>query len=108
MTYYKIPLTAEPNQRLQFTMMFGGVNKTLTLVIFYNNVAACWTMDVIDTATDAYLIMNITLLTGTDLLGQYQYKNIGHAMVYKKSDIPKDIPDTTDLGSDFLLVWAGD
>ncbi len=105
-----IPLTTEPNQTFQTTLSVDGQNIILSLTIRYNEVAGYWVMTITDPATNIILLDSIPLITGAypaaNVLGQYAYLGIGSVYVIKASAVAMDYPDSTNLGTDFVLVWT--
>lgn len=105
-----IPLTTDANQTFQTTVAVGSKNIALSLAIHYNEMAGYWVMSIADPATNTILLDSIPLITGgypaANVLGQYSYLGIGSAYVIKTSAVSLDYPDSTDLGTDFVLVWS--
>ena len=109
MTYKVIPLTSEPDQKFKITLPIDGKNITLSLRIRYNTAGNYWWLSVTD-SNGNMLIDSLPLFTGeypaADILGQYSYLNIGSACVIKTGTAQMDIPDDTNLGTEFVLVWG--
>jgi len=105
-----IPLTSAPYQSLTTTIPVDGKNIKLKLGISYNSVADYWTMSITDPSTDNLILDNIPLITGSypagDLLGQFKYLGLGSATIVNVGNSLMDNPDSTNLGTDFLLVWG--
>ncbi len=110
MSYTKIPLTTDPNQNFTTTIPINNKNITLTLDIRYNGIGGYWFMSVTDKKTGNVLIDSLPLLTGEypsgDILHQYQYLGIGSATVVKTGNLSDDSPDSTNLGTNFVLLWG--
>ncbi|HBC94305.1 MAG TPA: hypothetical protein DCZ10_15760 [Pelotomaculum sp.] len=104
MSYYTIPLTSDPSQNFTCTIPVDGRNITLRFRINYNDIAGYWWMSITD-SSGALLIDSLPLLTGQNILGQYQYLGIGSAYLYNNGS-SEDNPDNTNLGTDFLLIWG--
>jgi hypothetical protein len=110
MAFTYIPLDNSPNQTFKITVLVDGKNLTLSINLNYNEDAGYWVM----TITDIYgniLLASIPVLmgetVGTDnILYQYGYLQIGSAYILNVSNSPKDYPDDTDLGTDFVLLWG--
>lgn len=107
-----IPLTNDPNQTLTVSITVGSRNINLGMGIRWNSIAGYWVLTVIDPNTGMALIDSIPLITGKypagNLLGQYAYMGIGAAYLVNALNSAMDYPDTTNLGSDFQLVWSDD
>jgi hypothetical protein len=82
----------------------------LTFSISYNEPGGYWFMAVSDAKTKTLLLDAVPLVTGqypaADLLGQYEYLGIGSAVIVPTSSLANDIPDDTNLGTDYVLVWG--
>lgn len=100
----KLPLTADPNQIFTVTIPGDGKNITIDFTMSYNLQAKYWYMSLADHATGTVYVTNIALLPGVNLLGQYQYLNIGSAWIENVSDSSIEVPDDTTI-TNFILVW---
>lgn len=95
MAISEIPLTAE-NQ--QFSISLAGV--TYQMAVTWR--AAFWCLDIMDSSgTD--LIMGIPLITGADLLAQYNYLGLGFSLYVGCDDPANENPTETDLGTNSHL-----
>lgn len=90
MAVSEIPLTPE-NQ--QFSVTLAG--KTFQMSIMWRD--AFWYLDIMDSGGNA-LIMGIPLITGADLLAQYNYLNLGFSLYVGCEDQANDNPTEADLG----------
>lgn len=106
MGYSKIPLTTAPNQEFICTIPVDNKNITLKLGLRFNSVANYWVMSISDPKTNKFILDGIPLLTGGDLLEQYRYLGLGSAFILNRGDSSMDSPDSTSLGSNFVLVWG--
>lgn len=102
-----VPLDNSPNQTLQTTLSINNVNRTFTLFLRY--IGAYWSMRVSE--NDVILVDNIALLSGANgylynILRGFEYLNIGSAYIFKTSTIISEVPDNTNLGTDFILLWG--
>lgn len=106
MTVSQYSLTNSPNQTLKITV--PGDTNTLSLVVTlsYNAMAGYWVMGIYDVATRDPIIVGIPFLPGHDLMGQYQYLNIGSIYVYNIGDSTISIPNDTNIAGNFVLVWV--
>jgi hypothetical protein len=103
--YYTIPVTNEPDQNFICTVPVNGQNITLRFRLRYNTQGGYWWLTLADKNGNV-LVDGVPLLTGQNILEQYQYLNIGSAYVVKTGSSPLDSPDEQSLGKDFLLVWG--
>lgn len=111
MSWHVIPLDTAPDQRFSVSVDVGGKNVPLIIHLRYNTEGEFWHMDVIDARTQKTLISNLPAVTGNypaaDLLRQFQYLEIGSAVIVKNTEVTEaDIPGLFDLGTDFLLLWG--
>ena len=104
-----IPLTTEPNQEFNITIPVDGKNLSLSLSISFNTIYRYWHMKISD-VNGTMLLDSVPLLysgsPADDILGQYEYMNLGSAFVLRLSDIQDSMPSDTNLGTDFVLVWG--
>ena len=101
-----IPLDSNPNQSWQATGSVNGGVVTLGIALGFNEVAQIWEMSIYD-ANGNLLVSSIPMVTGTNLLGQYQYLGIGSMYVLNASNVTSpDSPNQYDLGTDFVLAWT--
>jgi hypothetical protein len=104
-----IPVSNLPNQALTVALSIDSTVKTLQLTFIWNKAAGYWVMSVAD-ALGNPLLSSIPLVCGyypaANVLQQYAYLGIGSAYVLNSSGTNQDIPDSTTLGSDFLLLWS--
>ena len=106
-TYYEIPLVPGQGQVLQTTLQ--GV--TYTLKVVWNPVAACWVMDILDETGLVPILRGVPLVTGHDLLEQYEYLYVGSnaAMMVTTVGVgesPDEVPTFSDLGIDGKLYYV--
>lgn len=111
MGYKVVPLIPGTNQSFKCTLPIDSKNITLGFTFTYNGIGEYWFMSIADTKTNTLLLDAIPLVTGlfpaADLLGQYAYLGIGSVAVVPVSRLAaSEIPDKTNLGSDFVLVWT--
>lgn len=107
--YSIIPLTTDPDQQMTVTIPVNGQNLTLRLRVRYNSQANYWVMTVQDKYGNV-LLDSIPLLVGqypaADILGQYQYLELGSACLVNLGNTSQDSPDDTSLGTSFALAWG--
>jgi hypothetical protein len=109
MAYKIIPLTTAPSQSIAITLPINGKNITLGLTVRYNSIANYWIMAISD--NDGNLLLDsLPLVPGeypaADILGQYQYLDIGSAFIVNASNSGLDIPNDVSLGVDHFLLWG--
>jgi len=104
-----VPLTNAPNQTLQVTLNVDGASLTLNLGINFNETASYWTMTISDDQGNL-ILDSVPLLVSqyptANILGQFAYLAIGSAYVVNATGSGLDSPDSTNLGTDFLLIWS--
>ena len=104
-----LPLSTAPNQSLAVALSINGQSVNLKLKISFNQQAGFWIMDIADTHGTP-LVSSIPLVTGAwpagNLLAPYTYLNIGSAFLINQNGVASDWPDSSNLGSDFLLLWS--
>ncbi len=99
-----IPITnTQQNQTIQTTLNINNKNVILTIDLNFNRIANYWTMNITDTASNNRLLSGVPLLYGANLLGQFEYLQIGEWYIDKVTNTPLDSPDANSLGTDFVL-----
>jgi hypothetical protein len=111
-TNVMIPLTNSPNQSVTVSLPINGGSLTLNLEIYYNENGEngdFWSMDVSD-QNGNLLVASVPLVTGAwpaaNVLAPFDYLRIGSAYMINASGGSTDIPDSTTLGAQFLLIWG--
>jgi hypothetical protein len=100
MNFYSIPLT---NAAQAFGVLLGGVLYNVTVV--YRDVPeGGWVMDIAD-ASQNPILQGVPLVTGIDLLAQYEYLGLGGVLAVVNAAAPNMPPTFDNLGSDALLYW---
>lgn len=97
---YEIPLSAN-NQTLSVVM--NGV--TYNLRVIWNTVEMAWVLDIYDVNNNPILTA-IPLVSGRDLLEQYDYLGIGGGLVAYVDNDPNDSPSFTNLGTTGHLIFC--
>jgi hypothetical protein len=92
-TAYLIPL--QP-QNQEFDVSLAGV--TYHLRIKWNSFSACWELYIEDSMQNP-ILSGVPMVTGCDLLEQYEYLGIGGAFVVQSTNNPDLVPDYATLGS---------
>lgn len=91
MEVVEIPLAAD-NQT--FATAINGTVYQMSII--WRGV--CWVLDLADSKGDA-IISGIPMITGTDLLGQYRYLNLGFSLVVLCDVAAQENPTQFDLGT---------
>lgn len=100
-TYYEIPLSPDPQ-----TFVIAIAGKDYRLRLTYQDVdGGGWVVDISD-SQGGTLVQGIPLVTGADLLEQYQYLGIGGALYVQGAPDPDSVPTFENLGTDAILYWA--
>jgi hypothetical protein len=101
-----IPLTTAPNQEFDITLPVDGNNINLHFKVNYNEIAGYWVMELTNNETSEVVLSSVPLITGENLLAQYEYLGIGSAYVKRNGSSSLDYPDHSTLGDEFVLVWG--
>jgi hypothetical protein len=102
-----VPLDNSPNQTWQVSPLIDGATQTFFVALRYNEVANYWCMT-IDDVNGNLLLDSVPLVTGVNILQQHAYLEIGSIFIINVSGTALDLPNNTDLGTDFVMVWADD
>lgn len=89
----EIPLM--PGTAQQFSITLAGV--AYQLVVKWCDPAACWLLDILD-QTGTAILLGVPLVTGANLLEQYQYLGIGGALVVQTDHDTNAVPTFDNLG----------
>lgn len=99
---FTIPLTPTPQK---FNITLAG--RQLTVVNVWNEHSG-WAINIIDGITNEPLISNIPLVTGADLLAQYEYVGIPGSLVVYTDGEQFTPPTETNLGGQSNLYYVVD
>lgn len=99
MANFEIPLSPNPQT---FTISLSGVDYRLT-VQWRNAEGAGWILDIADTSANP-IIQGIPLVTGVNLLEQFEYLISGVLWVQTTAD-PDAVPTFDNLGVGSHLYW---
>lgn len=103
-----IKLDSSPNQTFQVTLNINNQKVTLNVELSFNETAGYWVMTIFN-GQGVLLLSSIPCLTGdwpaANILCQYAYLAIGSAYFINVSNATADYPTSSDLGTDFNLVW---
>ena len=105
MANYYIPVTNDPDQSFTCSIPLNGKNVQLKFRIRYNSKAKYWWMTISD-SKGTILIDSLPLLSGGNLLEQYQYLGLGNADIINAGNKTLEDPDDKTLGIDFFLMWG--
>lgn len=98
---FKIPLTNVPQQ---FAITLSGTQ--LIIVCRWNAQTSLWEMELVDAVTNTSLIACLPLVTGCDLLSQYQHLGLGgQLIVFTDGDDLQSPPTLENLGADANLYY---
>lgn len=103
--FYEIPLTQDPDQNFNCSILLLDKNISLYFRVRYNSMAKYWVVTVSDSSGNI-LLDSIPLITGIDLLEQFKHLGIGSAIIVNVGTTLTDSPDDTSLGSRFKLLWG--
>lgn len=100
---FLIPLINAPQQA---QVRLAGVQYTLTL-IYRDDPGGLggWVLDIGD-ALNNPILTGVPLVTGADLLAQYEYLGIGGQLIVATSSVPDAVPTFTNLGGDANLYFV--
>lgn len=106
--YYKIPINTAPGASYGFRISLKGntINLDVRIILHYLDMYDFWTMDVYNDLTKEPLVLNVPLVMGLNLLGQYEYLDVGEAYILNDKNSDLMHPDNVTLGNDFILVWG--
>lgn len=99
-TGFEIPLAPAPQK---ITIALGGVTYRLALV--WNGTSACWVLDIYS-ADSVAILLGVPLVTGVDLLAQYEYLGFGGQLIVQSDPDPDVVPSFTTLGTTGHLYWV--
>lgn len=104
-----VPLSTAPNQSLSVALSINRQSVSLKLKVSFNQQAGFWVMDIAD-SHGRPLVSSIPLVSGVwpagNLLSPYAYLNIGSAFLINQNGVASDWADSSNLGSDFVLLWS--
>jgi hypothetical protein len=98
-----VPITNDPNQLFSCVVPNGSTNLNMGFYITWNGIANYWMMTIYLNAIE--LISNLPMVN-INLLGQYQYLNIGQAYIVPLTKIAESYPGINDWSTNFILAWS--
>lgn len=98
----KLPLTSDANRT--FTTIVNGVRYQITTK--WNEVSEVWVMDIVDPTTGEFLVSNMPLVMGADLLKSFA-PGLGTMIVVDSNAEPGTGTDARvdDLGTRVQVFW---
>lgn len=103
MTAYEIPLSPQPQR---FDIELGGVTYKLT-VLWNNAPTGGWVLDIAN-SLDEPIISGIPLVTGANLLAQYEYLGFSGSLEVQTDFDLFAVPTFTNLGTQSHLYFLTD
>lgn len=100
MSTFEIPTIPEPQR---FSIKLGG--KTYIVDVRWNRYASCWQADIAD-VNDNPVLDGVMLVTGADLLGQFEYLGFGGLLTASTDHDADAVPTFTNLGSEGHLYFT--
>lgn len=106
MNFLDIPV--KPGRSPQrFRIELNGTEYTMFLR--WSHVSNCWIMDLSDAGDAVKILGGIPIVTGTDLLGQFEYLGIAGgsklvALTIAVGHSPDEVPTFANLGTDGHLI----
>jgi hypothetical protein len=100
---FRVPLAATPQR---FNLKLGGL--ALEVVSRWNGEEAVWVVDFLDADSGSPILLNLPLVTGGDLLGQFRHTALGAAgslLVVTEGDALAP-PSLTNLGAEGNLFFV--
>lgn len=109
---YEIPLSGAP-QRFTMSLPYGttGTVNDYVLTFSYRDApedmagGGGWVLDIAD-AYGEPLACGLPLVTGADLLAQFEYLNLGGHLIVESAGIPDATPTFNNLGSGSRVYWV--
>ncbi len=100
-TAYKIPFTP---QAMRMEISLGGLSYILKT--YWNTPMECWVLDIYDDV-DKPMVRGIPLVTGADLLQQFEYLGFGGMLLIWSTQGPwHTVPSFTSLGNNSNVYYV--
>ena len=98
----EIPLQPTPQ-----TLAVSLLNVTYNLGVWWNDdpAAQCWMLDISD-AQGNPILLGVPMITGIDLLEQYEYLGLGFHLIVQTDNDVDAVPTFANLGSNGHLYVA--
>jgi len=102
----QISLSNSPNQTFKLSIPGDTQNLNFIITMSYNSEARYWIMGIYDSVNNTPIVLNIPMLCGYDLLDQLQYLRIGSIYILNIGDPTVEVPDDTNISTNFNLIWV--
>jgi hypothetical protein len=100
MTAFEVPLSPTPQT---FLVSLGNVSYQLT--VRWCDPASCWTLDIADSLQNP-ILTGIPLVTGADLLAQFEYLSLGGQLIVQTDHDKDAVPTFQNLGVNGHLYFV--
>jgi len=100
---FKIPLLNVPQD---FTITLS--NRELRMVSKWNDEGQIWVIDIYDGVTEESIVANIPMITGADLLEQYEYLGLNGRLVVFTDGDELAVPTLENLGVESNLYFQNE
>lgn len=100
MPVFEIPMAA---QAQTFSITLNGKDYVMRTV--WGQESEAWLLDIAD-ANEVPLVQGIPMLTGADLLAQFEYLGIGGALIVQTDSNPDVVPGYDSLGTTGHLYFV--
>ena len=100
MTAYALPLVSAMQK---ITIALNGVD--YNLVVRWNYISGVWNVDLYD-SDNVLLLGSIPLVTGLDLLEQFEYLNIGGRLEVQTDGDTFKLPTFENIGTESILYFV--
>jgi len=101
MAVYDIPIT--PSTAQKFTVTLNNV--TYNFRLRWCDPSQCWVLDISDIA-DTAIVLGIPLVTGANLLEQYDYLGFAGGLYVYTDGSPDTVPNFDSLGANGHLYYV--
>lgn len=101
MAVFEIPFVPGTPQTMQISL--AGI--VYGIKVRWCDPASCWTMDISD-ANGNPIIQGVPIITGADLLSQFEYLGIGGALIAQTDTDADAVPTFDNLGSQAGLYFV--
>jgi hypothetical protein len=107
--YTNLEIPAQPGRPFTEEVTLLGV--TYTLKFNWNKRAQCWVLDVLNDTATTKILCGVPLVTGSDLLEQFIYLDIGKiafltALTFGPGVPPDNVPTFFNFGIDSHLYYS--